>query len=365
MSQIQNIAKHAKKLGRTAFRENYPHYLSKSLLSEKDFTRILSDPQPKPFDCLKAIAGFSTVGDDVRSSLIFQHLKNSGFEVKSPLYSDMLKCYIVSGNLKDGEQLYQSALKENVELDSKFYSLLIELFSKCGKPENIPSIIKEMKNRKIPYTLHTYNALLFSFARLGDFTQVEAIFKEMKSQNIPPSFYSYENIILGCYHAKNLKKAQEYFALSIKNGFEPTEKSFNSLLDQVLRVEGTKGVLNLMEKYKTIKRTIHTYGILLKGYWIEKNDKEMESTFKVLRQNRLKPNLIIYNLMLRGNNQAGNFDRTLSLFEEMKSAKVEPDVNSLNEYLFAVLKKEGLIAANKALTNERIKPNAETKKLLK
>jgi pentatricopeptide repeat protein len=141
----------------------------------------------------------------------------------------------------------------------------------------------------------------------------------------------------------------------------PDVTTYNRLIDMSFKFEQDENALKLFDEvcdsYSGVQPDIVTFNIMIKHYVKEirefrkyqstSNEKKLEKVFKIfsdIKSNEIPLNSITFNTLMDACVEVGDFEKTLSLFEEMKNIDIKPDI-----YTYAVIVKG--LKGNKGMDN--------------
>ena len=131
----------------------------------------------------------------------------------------------------------------------------------------------------------------------------------------------------------------------------PDITTYNRLIDMSFKFDQDENALKLFDEvcdsYSGVQPDIVTFNIMIKHYVKEireikkyqstPNEKKLEKVFKIfgdIKSHDIPLNSITFNTLMDACVEVGDFEKTLSLFDEMKKIDIKPDI-----YTYAVIVK--------------------------
>ncbi|XP_059298577.1 putative pentatricopeptide repeat-containing protein At5g52630 [Lycium ferocissimum] len=212
------------------------------------------------------IYGYAQMGEDEEALRLFKLALSEGLDVNDFTFSSVIRVCGNSTLLELGKQIHGLCLKTSYDSSSFIGSALISLYSKCGLVEGAYCVFDE-----VPVgNLGMWNAMLIACAQHGHTKKVFGLFKEMESVGMKPNFITFLCVLYACSHAGLVPEGKFYFDLMKKNGVEPGDQHYASLVDCFGRAGKLQEAVQVIEKMP-MQPTESVWGALLTGCRIHKN----------------------------------------------------------------------------------------------
>jgi len=267
-----------------------------------------------------AIAGCATVGEYTTAIELLQEMEEKSKEDVS-LKPNVITYSRVIGACatacKKARENMNNIEKEEEERDDAGLEWSSEDWWKYS---NEKSSIRSTDRSTTLSTICADQPLQVALSLLDQMTNDEAI--------VNPNILTYNAAILACAESLNEQKAFQLWSDLRKQGLEPTEYTFGSLMLACERVGSVKGALNVfrtMKKYQTsITDTATTV-----------NSNIENKRMKSLRQG-LRANEVIYGSAISCFRKAGQREQTVSLLRRMIMDGLSPNIATFNTVLMAL-----------------------------
>eukprot|EP00826_Nyctotherus_ovalis_P041412 TRINITY_DN4160_c0_g3_i5.p1 TRINITY_DN4160_c0_g3~~TRINITY_DN4160_c0_g3_i5.p1 ORF type:complete len:593 (-),score=123.99 TRINITY_DN4160_c0_g3_i5:46-1824(-) len=308
---------------------------------------------------------------------LFTLLKDHKDKMSLGSYEKMVAIYGAGKNRERVFELGELLNKWQLKPNEKTYACLIENYFKCGLSNKVVDTYKDIENDatmsfnpiicitlmrvlskkkqfwrifklyqdiklKARHTLTktTYDTLLDCCVECEDFHRIQEIFSDMINQRenavtnsekdaIEPDIVTYSILIKGICKADCMDKAMEVYE-EVKSKNLPLDCTlFNCLLNGFVKSRSySSDYLKLIAdmKARQIKYNDKTYCILIKLYGKHKDIKRVLKTYYDMRNDGIKPILVVYACLLQACIKCHYELTALNFFEEMKEQGIMPDV---------------------------------------
>ncbi|XP_011627371.2 pentatricopeptide repeat-containing protein At1g09190 [Amborella trichopoda] len=258
-------------------------------------------------------------------------------------------------SLKLGSQIHGQILRIGFEKDGSVGIGLVELYATRGSINDAHKMFNEIEQRDVV----AYNMMICRYCREGDLSCAFALFDELGERKTVVSW----NAIIGGYAQRGRHmEALEIFREMFENG---NVRPDNATIVTVLPVCAHLGSLD-------VGRSIHNYAkthdlmdvVNVSNALIDLYAKCGDlSSSRVIFDEMPKRNVVSWNAMISGLAVNGHAKDAISLFEEMKREKIEPNevtfIALLNGCTHAGMVQTGRILFTTMLKDHGIEPKVE------
>ncbi|GLJ24805.1 hypothetical protein SUGI_0474350 [Cryptomeria japonica] len=199
--------------------------------------------------------------------------------------------------------LIQAGFKSGLYLDN----LLIIMYDKLGSLADARKVFEEMPERNVV----SWTAMISGYARYGFGKEAIEFFRQMKKNGIQPNQFSYSSMIPVCARMVALGHGKEVHCDIIKAGFESSVFVASSLIDMYRKCRNTEDACKVFDKMP--KRNVVSWTAMVAGYAQSGClDKALE-----LFERMPERNVVSWTAIIAGCAQNGQFHEALKLFWEM------------------------------------------------
>jgi pentatricopeptide repeat protein len=250
-----------------------------------------------------------------------------------------LGCMVEALVTNDGPDAGQSLIKEVLEdehmrpmLNAVIYCSVLKGYCHQKRFDCFWSVYQEMVREKLEFSITTYNTLIDACARNCEMVRVPKFLEEMSERKIEPNVITYSTILKGYCQENKLDQAFELLEDMKKNKqFMPDEITYNTLLDGCARhglYDRGMAVLTDMQA-AGVQPSNFTLSVLVK---LANRARRPEMAFELCsdlsEKYDLKLNIHVYNNLMHACSQHWDFPRALKVFQQLLQERVRPDVRS-------------------------------------
>lgn len=231
------------------------------------------------------------------------------------------------------------------------FNSLINGYAKKGSLKMALQTFEEMKLANVAVDERTFNILLNACAKRGDAAKMLAIFEEMKSKGFKPDAIACSQLIRTC--SGNVKRTEHEYDVDDNNSNNINDNNNNENVTMQSRNKGVQqdvGKLwDLMleiggEGGGVAQPSVATYNAAIAGYVkqgmldkaLEKLQEMKERKQRMVDDGEKKkknsgsggdvaPSVVTYTILVDGFGRAGDLDKAVELFKDMKKQGIEPD----------------------------------------
>ncbi|KAJ3114664.1 hypothetical protein HDU96_001808 [Phlyctochytrium bullatum] len=318
--------------------------------------------------------------------LVYKHWRNG----KRPLPISLLKlqmaCKSKQGELEATLQAFNELerLAEIME-DSSIpnatsYLHLITAYVNAGELDLAMETFESLKadESKVQPTLAIFNTLIHGHGLKGNLEATMSLFEEMQTYGFRPNVFTYNNLIDAYAKAgqeidalrtlramiKDVKSSQRRFYVA------PTVVTLNILVNMYARLGKPQEAERIIESMVgqlqgtgfSIVPDKFTLSALMNAYRRAGDMEGCRAAFERFKKQGVRPNNAAYNVLIHGYVDTGNFPEALKVIDEMKAAKVKPELKNYRPLFNAFWKSTDAAefeACFKAMRKNGVKPDAE------
>ena len=205
------------------------------------------------------------------------------------------------------------------------HNRLLHLYAKSGRLEDARNLFDKMPKRDVI----SWNAMLSAFAKSGSVEDLGNVFDQMPERDL----VSFDTMIAGSSGNGHPRKALEVFIRMLREGFEPSDYTFVSLL------QASSQLLDLRLGKQIHGRVVS--GNLAGNVFIWNGLTNLYAKCGDIDRARwmfdslVNKNVVSWNIMISGYLINGEPKKCIDLFREMQMAGIKPDQVSLSDVISA------------------------------
>ncbi|XWS42823.1 hypothetical protein CRYUN_Cryun16bG0047400 [Craigia yunnanensis] len=258
-------------------------------------------------------------------------------------------------------------MSRGLSLDQVNYTSLMDGFFKEGKESAALTLAQEMTDKNIPFDIFAFNVLINGLVRLGK-CETKSVYARMSELDMAPDLITCNTIINAyCKEADEIEKALNVLNEMLILGFSPTTAIHKFLLDVSSRNKRADAILLMHERLVSMGLTLNqmlrgvqpnivTYNILLRGLSTAGLMEEADKLFSKMKGKGLNPNASTYDALISGQVKIGNKNKSIKVYCEMITKGFVPRTSTYN-VLINGFAKVGKMAQARELLKEITAPN--------
>lgn len=204
--------------------------------------------------------------------------------------------------------------------------------SKVGMVEEAIQLLREITEEFFNFDQTIFNVVLDGCSKYSKISEMQEILNLMDACGFPLTIVGYNTIIDGLVRASHVGKAWDVLDSMVKFGIKPDHFTVSTLCRGIKGPENRKyfdRVIALFNEYKASleTRTTVMYNCLLECCVLMRNMPlalQLFGEFKQEAEASEHPDLVSYNILLKGYSYTKDLNAALRLVEEMKVNKLYP-----------------------------------------
>ncbi|KAH8094856.1 hypothetical protein BXZ70DRAFT_946360 [Cristinia sonorae] len=239
--------------------------------------------------------------------LAFDYLKNSGFRFSLPVWTTLLKAYVLIGAPFRVVSLLFTKLDEiGMQPDKVAFSLLIQSACDAGRMRTAVHIFKEVERlgqhnpAYASVTVYLLTIIMSGYLRLKDKMRARGVFEDMQSRGIEPTSVTYALIVEAYANEKSLESIQA------------AEDFISSLIEEeniqqgLVTVEGGRA------------RALHNLFMPVMTAWAKKAEPaQAERLYQQMLDHDGKPSIGSMTVLMDSYRRSGNVAAVLELWPQI------------------------------------------------
>ncbi|CAJ1979184.1 unnamed protein product [Sphenostylis stenocarpa] len=246
-------------------------------------------------------------------------------------------------------------LRSRFKPDCVSYNIIANGYCLIKRTPIALKVLKEMVQRGINPTMVTYNTLLKGYFRSNQIKEAWEFYLEMKKRKCEIDVVTYTTVIHGFGVAGEVKKSRRVFDEMVKEGVAPGVATCNALIQVLCKKDSVENAVvvfeELVRKGLCVPNLV-TYNVVIRGL-CHVGDMERALGFMVrMGEHGLRASVQTYNVVIRYFCDAGEIEKGLEMFGKMKDESCLPNLDTYNVLISAMFvrkKSEDLVMAGKLL----------------
>ncbi|KAL8499712.1 hypothetical protein ACS0TY_019617 [Phlomoides rotata] len=289
---------------------------------------------------------------------VFQQMQVSSTRVKNTLaVSRVLQACGKIGALDEGKQIHSYTIRNAMESNLSICNSLIYMYSRNGSLELAKAVFDLMENRD----LSTWNSIISGYAGHGFLENAWELLHEMEANNLKPDIVTWNSLLSGHLHHRSYKEVLTTLRSMQNAGLKPNSRSITTVLQAVgelfylnlgkvihcyvirNRLDSdphlTTSLLDMYVKNNDLhsaqaifdgveERNIFAWNSMISGYSFKGNFEKVVSLMNQMEREGGIPDLVTYNSLVSGYSMKGRNDESLHMIRQMKNSGLTPNVVS-------------------------------------
>ncbi|KAG9459076.1 hypothetical protein H6P81_003584 [Aristolochia fimbriata] len=259
------------------------------------------------------IDGYTKSGNFVEALKSFRKMQNDGIVVDQYVVCSVLGAYAGLKVVQYGKSLHSYIIKMGFDSDTVVGNALIDMYSKGGDMESASNVL----NIELGcFNVISCSSLINGYVEADKLEKALETFLESRRQGIEPNEFTYSSLIKGCATEGILEQGVQFHAQVIKTGFDKDPFVSSVLVDMY----GKSGLVD--SSNHVFKEISHPTDILwnsLVGVYAQHGlGKEAQQKFYQMVERGVKPNEIMFINLLTACSHAGLVEEGLNYFSSME-----------------------------------------------
>lgn len=264
--------------------------------------------QPNAKSYNSVVAACARAGDVDRAFEVARHMSRVGIRLNIVTKNHLLEAYCNAGKLERAFAMTKDMVhSQGIKPNSHTYDILIRGCGRWGQLDAALRLLSSMETAGVSPTIVTYSVAIDACARAGGPVAVDKAFElltQMEKSGLEPNVVTFNSLIHACAQGNRVRLAFDVFNRMVRADVAPDIVTLCSLVDACGRAQ------DLDEAFRLIK----SFPRKFRG---------------------LKPNVPVFNAIMHACSKAGDFDRMLRTFQEMKNYRLRPSVVTFSTLISA------------------------------
>ncbi|RUO96567.1 hypothetical protein BC936DRAFT_141828, partial [Jimgerdemannia flammicorona] len=282
-------------------------------------------------------------------------------------FNELVRMALGNGQVVLAHRLFNKMALIGIPATAQTYAILMLGYAKIHRVDLGLDVFKRMYNDCVVPDLKTFNALLCLLARGGETEKVVTILKYMTDAGIEPDVVSYSEAIKVFASVPDLARCVEFVETMQQRDVLPNEYTYSILIDAHARQKDIHGAIHWFQQMlvANLCPNVVTISSLVKA--LASTPSQMSKTmtlYEEARQVGIRPDVILYTLLIKIHARAMDLDASLALHASMLRDRLQPTVYTYTALIDACAKNAKLETAVQLFKlmaeSDRFKPNTHT-----
>ncbi|PWA38618.1 Pentatricopeptide repeat-containing protein [Artemisia annua] len=241
-------------------------------------------------------------------------------------YTAMIKILVSEGNLDGCLRVWKEMDRDKVQPDVMAYATLVIGLCKGNRVEKGYEFFKDMKEKRYLIDRAIYGSLIEGFVNDGKVGVACDLLQDLLNSGYRADLVIYNHLIKGLCNVKHVSKAHKLFQVTVEEDLRPDFKTVNPMLVCYAELRKFDEFCKLLEQMESLR--FNVIDDLVKFFALLVEDKDrVVMALEVFDNLKSKGycSVPIYNILIGALYETGEAKKALTLFQELKDSKMEPD----------------------------------------
>ncbi|XP_057772044.1 pentatricopeptide repeat-containing protein At1g10270-like [Salvia miltiorrhiza] len=292
------------------------------------------------------ILGFLNLGNLDKANEYFDELKERCTVYDGVVNATFMEWFFNQGKGKEAMESFRDLMSREYKMVPATRNALLETLLKHGKKKEAWDLFEGMLDDHTPPTFQAVNSDSISMMvnecfKEGNIEEAMHVFKRSGKGPKSKPFYmdvaGYNNMITRFCELEMLDEAEQYYKQLLDKSLVPDVNTFRTLIDAYIKLDNVEKVI---QKYSEMAelgiRVIPPYANKWFALMIEKGKaSDCLPILSKMTDREPKPDVMTYDIVIRGLILEGHFDATANLVREMMTQGIGT-TSSLKEFVLGV-----------------------------
>ncbi|KAL2932956.1 hypothetical protein RDABS01_016075 [Bienertia sinuspersici] len=264
------------------------------------------------------IIAYTQSGRPEEGLSLFLKMLHLGTKPNNFTFSSVLRASGSISSAKHGMHIHTLCIKYGCDSNVYVGTSLVDMYAKCGHVYEAESIFDGLVSKNEA----SWNTLISCHARKNEGEKALSLFQRMKKEGFEPSDFTYSSVLNACARMGILEQGKWIHAHVVKYGMMHIGFVGNTLLLMYAKC----GSIEDAEKafLRLTKRTVVSWNSMLTGYAQHGLGHKSLEEFKDMLKNGIQPNSITFLCLLMACSHAGLVEQGQYYLNMMKTYNLEP-----------------------------------------
>lgn len=316
----------------------------------------------------KVILGFLNLGNLDMANELFDELKERCTVYDGVVNATFMDWFFDQGRAKEAMESYRDLMARKYRMVPATRNVLLETLLKHGKKKEAWDLFHGMLDDHTPPTFQavnsdTINMMVNECFKEGKVEEAMDVFKRSGKAPKSKPFYmdvaGYNNMIMRLCELEMMDEADQYYKQLSQNSLLRDVNTFKTLIDAYIKLDRVE---QMIEKYSEMVelglRVIPPYANKWFEFMIEKGKaSDCLPILSKMADREPKPDVMTYDIVMRGLVEEGNFDATANVLREMMTQGIGT-TPSLKDFVLGVFERLGRRVEIENILNMSLTPES-------
>ncbi|KAJ7542974.1 hypothetical protein O6H91_09G020300 [Diphasiastrum complanatum] len=173
------------------------------------------------------ILGYAKCGQAEKALQLFRQMQREGVKPDTVTFVGVLNACASGGTLEEGRWAHTQIVQSGFQLDVFVGSSLVDMYAKCGSIEDAWKVFKGMPTRNV----YSWNAIIGGYVKCREYNKAMELFKQMQHEGMEPDIVTLVSVLNACCNLGALEEGRSAHAKAIKKGYGDDATVGSCLID--------------------------------------------------------------------------------------------------------------------------------------
>lgn len=269
---------------------------------------------------------------------LFEGFINRNFRPTENILNALMYARLAFGDTKGVKDAFKQFGLFNVSPGKQSFLILLMAYRDAKDLDGAMRVLSDIERiGSTPISIEMYTTLMSLCTNRRDSVTAEEIFQKVKNHSIQPNLIFYNAYIACLSAAHQHKKAFATYEKLPELGYIPDIVTVTSVLSSAVRMKRewmVRRLLNDVLKYH-LSPDAKWYSVMLDFFCDKGKLHQAEIIFREMKRSNIPIDSYHYTVMMDGYVSHRNYQRTIQLYKEMISQKIDPSFKSHSTYMLA------------------------------
>lgn len=274
--------------------------------------------------------GYCQAGKISCARALLEEMTSQGLQPNDVSYNCLVHAALSAGpgGFRDAWATIDLMERNGVKVDHYTISIMMKALKTMRQPQdNVAKTLALLDRHEI--NVCSDEILLISVLEVcirHDQHRLEGILDSFSKSGMRPSVPAYGSLIKACSVLKRLPACWGFFKELVQRGLVPTEIVLGCMLDALVCNGETEQAVELLAQWKgRIKPNTVIYSIIIKGFANTQQPHRALDMWREMREEGVQANAVVYNAIIDAQARCGSMEPVPELLESMQADGVRPD----------------------------------------
>jgi len=257
--------------------------------------------------------GYSRSNTPIQAITLFAQILSSGLLPDDYTFPSLLKACAGAKALEEGKQLHCLAIKLGLNYNIYVGPTLINMYTECADVDAARRVFDSIFEPCVV----SYNAIITGYARSSRPNEALSMFRELQARNLKPNDVTALSVLLSCALLGALDLGKWIHEYVKKNGFEKYVKVNTALIDMYAKCGSLDDAVSVFESMHV--RDTQAWSAMIVAYATHGHGSKAISLFEEMRRARVKPDEITFLGLLYACSHSGLVEEGCRYFYSMSN----------------------------------------------